>query len=316
MGIHLYNKDSAELLASLEENSVDAIIVDPPFGVLKHSMEKGFDPEIVFSEYRRVLKPNGFLCYFGRQPTLSEWNCVANKLFEYKHELIWYKRNGTSFLNDVVRHHENIMIYCNRYKEKGLPSRRLNEVRRRCSDVIMSMADLTDASGVIRNLQIYEAALRSNEKLEKVLQALRKDKEAFLPKGRVNDVEGAVVDKKLKVLPRGVNTVTTLAQGYKPRSVLSFTPHNLCSFDVSGEGKGKYNVAHPSVKPSELMEYLVILLSNIGDIVLDSYMGSGSTGVACRNVGRSFIGCEISPVFFEICKERIYGEVEPSLFSE
>lgn len=62
---------------------------------------------------------------------------------------------------------------------------------------------------------------------------------------------------------------------------------------------------HPTQKPLELMEYLVKTYSNEGDTVLDFTMGSGTTGVACKNLNRNFIGIELDENYFNIAKERI-----------
>jgi site-specific DNA-methyltransferase (adenine-specific) len=65
------------------------------------------------------------------------------------------------------------------------------------------------------------------------------------------------------------------------------------------------NSVHPTQKPLDLMEYLVKTYSNEGDTILDFTMGSGSTGVACMNTGRNFIGIEKEEKYFKIAKERI-----------
>ena len=62
---------------------------------------------------------------------------------------------------------------------------------------------------------------------------------------------------------------------------------------------------HPTEKPLPLFEYLVKSSSNEGDIVLDMCMGSGTTGVACKNLNRNFIGIELDEKYFEIAKKRI-----------
>lgn len=67
----------------------------------------------------------------------------------------------------------------------------------------------------------------------------------------------------------------------------------------------KERVAHPTQKPVELMERLVTVFTNKGDTVLDFTMGSGTTGVACLNLSRNFIGIEIDENYFNIAKERI-----------
>lgn len=78
-----------------------------------------------------------------------------------------------------------------------------------------------------------------------------------------------------------------------PRSVLVFTHET--------------KPQHPTQKPVALMEYLIKTYTNPGDMVLDNCMGSGTTGVACVNTGRNFIGIEKDPAYFEICKQRIEG---------
>lgn len=64
---------------------------------------------------------------------------------------------------------------------------------------------------------------------------------------------------------------------------------------------------HPTQKPVALMEYLIKTYTKEGDTVLDNTMGSGTTGVACVNTGRNFIGIEKDSTYFEICKQRIQG---------
>ncbi len=62
---------------------------------------------------------------------------------------------------------------------------------------------------------------------------------------------------------------------------------------------------HPTQKPVALMEYLIKTYSNEGDTVLDFCMGSGTTGVACKNLNRNFIGIEKEENYYNICKDRI-----------
>ena len=65
---------------------------------------------------------------------------------------------------------------------------------------------------------------------------------------------------------------------------------------------------HPTQKPVKLLEYLINTYTYEGDIVLDNCMGSGSTGVACKNINRDFIGIELDEKYFNIAKQRIEGE--------
>lgn len=78
-----------------------------------------------------------------------------------------------------------------------------------------------------------------------------------------------------------------------PRSVLKFkTDKQKCAL-------------HPTQKPVALLEYLIRTYTNEGETVLDNCMGSGSTGAACINTGRNFIGIELDPGYFDIAKSRI-----------
>lgn len=69
----------------------------------------------------------------------------------------------------------------------------------------------------------------------------------------------------------------------------------------------EYRPTHPTQKPVALMEYLIKTYTNEGETVLDFTMGSGSTGVAAKNLNRNFIGIELDEEYFEIAKERIMG---------
>lgn len=83
-----------------------------------------------------------------------------------------------------------------------------------------------------------------------------------------------------------------------PRDVLKF------SWDKQNEA------LHPTQKPITACEYFIKTYTNEGDLVLDNCMGSGSTGIACRNLGRDFIGIEANEEYFKIAK----GRIEYSLF--
>ena len=76
--------------------------------------------------------------------------------------------------------------------------------------------------------------------------------------------------------------------------------------DFPSEG----STVHPTQKPVALMEYLIKTYTNEGETVLDNTMGSGTTGVACANTGRRFIGIERDPAYFQIASDRIAAAAE------
>ncbi|SDI63709.1 DNA-methyltransferase [Natribacillus halophilus] len=69
--------------------------------------------------------------------------------------------------------------------------------------------------------------------------------------------------------------------------------------------KEKKHISHPTQKPLALMEHFIRLMSNQNDTILDTFMGSGTTGVAAKKLGRNFIGCEIEKNYYEAAKKRI-----------
>lgn len=96
--------------------------------------------------------------------------------------------------------------------------------------------------------------------------------------------------------------------GIKPNVKYSdeYYPKNLLEFgNASQVGK-----VHPTQKPVALMEYLIKTYTNEGETVLDFSAGSGTTGVACVNTGRNFIGIELDPDYFAIAEKRIQDAVE------
>ena len=85
-----------------------------------------------------------------------------------------------------------------------------------------------------------------------------------------------------------------------PSDVIEFSNWNGVIF-----GNNENATKHPTQKPVPLLEYLINTYSNEQDVVLDNCMSSGSTGVACINTNRKFIGIEINGKYFDIAKQRI-----------
>lgn len=95
-----------------------------------------------------------------------------------------------------------------------------------------------------------------------------------------------------------ITPIDNFNDDYYPSSILEFSNANQ---------KAK---SHPTQKPVELMEYLIKTYTNEGDVVLDNTMGSGTTGVACVNTNRKFIGMELDDKYFEIAEKRINDTIK------
>lgn len=84
-----------------------------------------------------------------------------------------------------------------------------------------------------------------------------------------------------------------------------------CRASETGKGEGKQ---HPTQKPIAVIRWLIEKFTNPGDTILDPFMGSGTTGVACVQTGRNFIGIEIDPGYFDIARRRIeQAQAQPTL---
>ena len=83
-------------------------------------------------------------------------------------------------------------------------------------------------------------------------------------------------------------------------------PSSIQKFNTA---TGKEKVKHPTQKPIALMEYMIKTYTDESDLVLDFCMGSGTTGVACKNLNRSFIGIELDQEYFKIAEKRINENV-------
>jgi len=110
---------------------------------------------------------------------------------------------------------------------------------------------------------------------------------------KVSKAEHKTNCRESEVYNKGQKLTTYDSTHRYPRSVQVFK---------SDKQKSKL---HPTQKPLELMEYLIKTYTNECDLVLDNTMGSGTTGVACLNTNRDFIGIEMDDNYFEIAKQRI-----------
>jgi site-specific DNA-methyltransferase (adenine-specific) len=130
----------------------------------------------------------------------------------------------------------------------------------------------------------------------------------FNPQMRTDgQFSGAKKQHTNTVRENGVFSRTGEKEGYvhEPNGGL-FYPKTVLEYSNVNHGKNCY---HPTQKPVALLEYLIKTYTNAGDVILDNCMGSGSTGIACKNTDRKFIGIESNSDYFNIAKERIENHV-------
>ena len=128
-------------------------------------------------------------------------------------------------------------------------------------------------------------------------------------------------DKRMEYNPQGISSigVKTVTKNFNAGGVVGERPNQIGKQYEAFTGfptdvlefksiTGK-SCLHPTQKPVDLLEYLIRTYTNENDLVLDFTMGSGSTGVACINTNRKFIGVEINEKYFNIAEDRIEAAI-------
>ena len=233
--IKLWHGDCLELMKDIPDGSVDLVLTDPPYGTTKCRWDTVIPFEPMWTELKRIIKPNGAICLFGSEPFSSKLRNSNINMFRY--DWIWDKVRPSGFQNakyQPMKRHEIISVF-----GKKSP--------------------------------VY---IRQMEKREKPV------------KGKVS---------KLSLS----NPLTTLDN--KVRTYTHKNPQSILVYNKSSDGK----YLHPTQKPLALLEYLIKTYTLENETVLDFTMGSGSTGVACKNLNRDFIGIELDETYFKIAQERI-----------
>jgi len=234
--VTLLHGDCLEVMKSIGNKSIDAIICDLPYGTTACKWDSIIPFEPLWEQYKRIIKDNGAIVLFGQEPFSSLLR--MSNIGEYKYDWIWNKVKPGTFATakyQPLRQHELISVF---YKNFGAYNPQMTE------------RDKPKTSKRYGNSD--SASLKYNDGLNR-----------------------------------------TYTQLY-PKTILKYS---------NATQKGK---VHSTQKPVDLIEYLVKTYTNEGDTVLDNCMGSGTTGIACKNLGRTFIGIEQDANYFEIAKTRIY----------
>lgn len=306
--IELWHGDCLELMKNIPDGSVDLVLTDPPYGVITKSTHdlKGWQNksikwdsclsvEKIFSEIDRILRPNGKCILFSQEPYTSELVTKQIPSLPFSYRAVWVKNNAGVVLGckqNMVSYFEDICIFsktCPKHDfDKKHPLRDyFIQEKEKCVGVNFNeLLGNNMASHYFTNGSQFTVPTKSNyEKLQKTgffnadYEELKQIHERWQ---REN------IDKMNSLYP----SVFNLWQGGRQKS-------NVLEYKKDNDGY------HPTQKPVALLEDLIQTYSNEGNNVLDFTMGSGSTGVACVNTNRRFIGIELDGGYFEISKKRI-----------
>ncbi len=320
----IYNEDCQMGIKRIPDNSVDCILTDPPYLYLKNQkLDRPFDEQALFSEFKRVLKPTGFVVMFGRGTSFYRWNTILAELgFEFKEEIVWDKSYTSSPLMPLSRVHETIVIYT---KNGGF----INKVK-----VPYLEMKGHDIDGICQDIKRMRSILNNTTSLNNVLAYLE-DNKKYLDKDVV-DKYNVSRQPGVKQIDRAAAVVSSIENGMNEKSIIRSDRYDNDKFCKTGviaanqpktgdrccnainsitqgmneksiirEPGNRYKAIHPTQKPVRLLERLLALTTQPGDVVLDPFSGSCSTAVACINTERKFIGFEIDSEYYEAGIKRL-----------
>jgi site-specific DNA-methyltransferase (adenine-specific) len=323
--IKLYKGDCLEVMKDIPDKSINLVLIDPPYNIKKAKWDKWKTVNEyvefmgkVFLEIQRVLKDNGSFYFFHNDflqiVELQNW-INKNTNFIFKSFLVWNKRfneaKNKGFLDgfcevENLRNYQQMAEYCLYYTfqdETGLKmvqdNRNLFKPLReyfwceRQKIKHLSYKEINEIIGFASNGGGVASGVLNSKKL-----GWRFPKEETYNKFNVL----GICQKPYEELRQEYEE---LRQEYEEERY-TFNNlkhhHSVMNYEIAPKQ------GHITPKPVDLLEYIIKTSSNENDTILDCFMGSGSTGVACKHTNRRFIGIELDDNYFEIAKKRIEEE--------
>ncbi len=299
--INIINDNSLKYLETLDDNSIDLIVTDPPYFIdklnnnwnskkitnrknnshIKH-LPKGmkFDKKQVKNLYDfylniskllfQKLKPGGYYLSFS-SPRLYHAIAMACEIAGFE-------------IRDMVN-----WVYT-KSMPKGMSVSHLIKKMKNISD--------DDKEKLIEEYKNFKTPMVKSC-FEPICVCMKPMSTTFI-KNELNFKTG-LIDFSNKV---GINSDRVIANIITTEKFNDIYDKNFLVKKPNKKEKKSYNT-HVTVKPIELMEHLIKIFSKKGALVVDPFLGSGTTAIACKNTGRKCIGIELNKEYFEISKKRL-----------
>ena len=347
MQYELFQGDCIEGMRAFPDNSFDSIVTDPPYEL--GFMGKAWDASgiannpVMWAEALRVLKPGGHLLAFSGSRTYHRMTCaIEDAGFEIRDSIAWLYGSGFPKSLDVSKAIDKAagavreVIGPKKFAD-GSTTRKTQNLGgvvfgdAESRDSNMATAPATDAA---RQWEGWGTALKPAH--EPICVARKPLAKGYTVAANVlAHGTGALNIDGCRVAGESTRRSNTaemgyhggnLADSYETGSDAGRWPANLIHdgsdevVALFGEPARFFYCAktskadrgantHPTVKPTELMAYLCRLVTPPGGLILDPFMGSGSTGKAAMREGFRFIGCELSAEYLAIAEARISHEL-------
>lgn len=304
--LSLYNQ-SCYGLQQIEDNSVHAVVTDPPYGISLERWDK-MPSKAIWSDCYRVLKPGGFLICFSSIQFLHLFTKdILDAGFVFKDTLNWVFLNGRVppiNVDSIIDNHlGEIRPESGVYKyTQGVPNSKKKDSYKQ-EKVKTSASDISKKwEGFGLGLKTaYEPILLVQKPFDKLASNILENDVGAL---NINATRIPYNPEETKVGHNPHPLGRVMANIIQTESFGDYQKFFLVGKVRDGKKTGNH---HPTVKPTDLMECLIELITLENQIVLDPFMGSGSTGVACKKLNRSFIGYEkdLENGYFKIAEDRI-----------
>jgi len=320
----LYLGDCLIESEKIETGIVDLILTDLPYGTVGESMQDNtgkysrinqskwdniIPTKKVMEIADRILRKNGKMLLFCQQPFTTEIVNSAIPNLPFSYTIFWDKLHFANCLGAnkaMVNYMEECLLFTKRNPKhdfEGLhPLREYFLTQKRESNLTDSDIKKILGNGMgghyfTNGSQFCLPTLANYEKLQTTGYFKREWKE-------LKAIDKEYRDELMRKMNERYPSTFNLWEGKKYKS-------NILKY------KKDYSGHHPTQKPVLLLEDLIKTFSNEGNLVVDLTMGSGSTGVACKNTNRDFIGIEMNKQYFEIAQNRINGtEFKPNNFEK
>ncbi len=312
----LIHSDCVEAMRLMSEASIDAIVCDPPYGI--SFMQADFDRlgdgqgqqewhRRWAEQARRILKPGGHILAFGSPRTVHRLTSgIEDAGFEVLDQIIWLYGSGMPKSKGLLKPANEPVVLARKQVEKTIKAN-INKYgtgainAESCRVPFVSDEDERESKNKNRHADFNSKP--SNHGIYSPDNRMGSEKGNYNPPGRwPSDV----------IITHGAECVEGACSLGCPVLELESQSPGCSRFFYTAkpdksersEGLSERNT-HICVKPIEMMRYLCRLVTPLGGVVLDPFMGSGSTGVAALREGFRFIGIEREQEYYDIAQQRI-----------
>lgn len=308
----LYKGDCLIESDKIESGSVDLILTDLPYGNMNtdggrklgiNGWDLAIEPKKVYDIANRILRKNGKMVLFSQEPYTTKLITEAIPNIPFNYRATWEKDNFAVALGankNMVSFTEDILIFSKMHQKHDFEGKHpLRDYFKIIMDFIeLNLKQINTKLGHRRAEHTFyinstQYSLCTEKTYLELIEVFGIDKvNEFKEFYELKQIDTEYRTDLLKQMNEQYPSTFNLWECKKYKS-------NILKY------KKDYDGHHPTQKPVLLLEDLIKTFSNENDLVVDLTMGSGSTGVACVNTNRKFIGIEMDDKYFNIAEQRI-----------